>query len=449
MDESSEIRDNKVAVERYNTINESGDEFEAALRRHLRQVNGTGQDCQEFDPELVSAYIESALSAKARARYETHLADCVSCRRHVVAMYRLVPEAELAVPMLTQPVSSDVMTERPGWLAGLSRWFDFSAWRWNTAALAGACAVVLLALALPLVWQQWRGGEMQVASTQPEPSSQMPVSEATPPIPDLTSADSSAEGQRPIPGAQAKSDATGNTGNTAAVIPTPDVTPSVVNGNLSSLPQNGRQVLPLELRSGNAASLRQAMPQQGMIVSDGSPQPAPAPVAKTEVAGGQGQNFKAADQVERRDAADLAATSEAREKVRAEAKDEAATQSGNPPGLYLPRPTPPPRGSVAYKEPEKEADARGRATSVAGSGLAAQPRFGLTQKVGSKTFRSSKGVWQDTSFDPKEKWPVIRLRRGSDEYEQTITDIPSLRQFFNTLTGPVVVLWQGTVYDVK
>jgi anti-sigma factor RsiW len=57
--------------------------------------------CREI-VELVTDYLEQALDAEERARFEEHLADCAPCQAHVDQMRRTVevlghlPETELS-----------------------------------------------------------------------------------------------------------------------------------------------------------------------------------------------------------------------------------------------------------------------------------------------------------------------------------------------------------------
>ena len=508
-----------VAVERNNTINEFGDEFDArfdaALRRHLKGVNATAtvQTCADFNPEQANAYVENALGTMARARYETHLSVCTSCRLHVVEIFRLMPPEERAVSVIPE-ITELAEQQRTSWLAGVARWFDFSAWKWNTAALAGAGAVVLLALAIPIVWRQTlTTGRIDTASAKPpsladvkdekpdsttaaspsnvpagvsappasqmEPSAKVKESQSRPkgsvPVPSITPAGVNppvalpGNGRAPSTGPQQESNiiavkvsdpsgalvpnarlilrdaATGQARSTAT-------TDSTGQSNFTNLAQ-GRYVVEAQANGftqtsnvaldGNSNAIRQ------VTVTLEQRQVAESAEARADTTTVEKSARVASNQIASGGAPARAAEKEARDQKSKTARVADKTESDqvakktNPAGLIVPKPALPP-GSSALK-PSDKPEAK---TEAAPSGNSLTPRLRpLTLKAGNKTFVFENGVWRDTGYDPGSKWPVIRLTRGSDEYEQTLTDIPSLRQFFN-LKGKVVVLWQGTVYEV-
>jgi hypothetical protein len=500
-----------VAVERNNTVNEFSDDFEAALRRHLRRANAASDECAAFDPELANAWVENALGATARARFDEHLAACGVCRRHMVELFRLMPQAE-------RPVAAQVAEAgKPSWLAGLARLFDLSGWRWNAATLAGAGALVLLAIAIPLIWQQryLKQSDSQIAaSARPESEPGSAVAMATPMPADagansaVTQPDSAALRES----GQSREKVSESRPQTQ--VPAPSVAPSIVSSATPTLPSVRRDLPAMKQQAGNIISVKVSgpggagvpgaqvilkdaatgqtrsmattdsngqsnftnvaqgnyqvvaqapgfLPQQtSNLALDGTrasnevalrlEQHAQAQMARNQVQATEGG--LRADQEQPAAAKAAGETDQAADKkAGAEAKsdEEKQVRRENPRGLNLPKPTPPPRGSLALTETEKSAEAP-KAKAVSGqAGIAYRPNFGITQTVNGKTFRLEKGVWRDTGYNPNDKWPVIRLTRGSEEYDQTIADLPSLRQFFTSLKGHVIVLWQGTVYEVK
>ncbi len=507
-----------MAVERNNTINEFGDEFdarfEAALRRHLKSVNApaTGETCPGFEPEPAHAYIENALGAKARARYESHLSGCASCRLHVVELFRLLPPEERAVPVMveTAKIAAEQKTSWfAGWLAGVSRWFDFSAWKWNTAALAGAGAVVLLALAVPLVWRQaFRTAPQETASAKP-PSPVDVANEKQSSTPAVTPSNiPAAVSATPAP--QAALNAKAKESENKSKVPVPAITPAVVNPPvvlplggrvLSAGPQPESNIIAVKVSDSSGAVvpgarviLKDAATGQsrGAATTDSSGQSnfrnlaqgryvieaqanglnaaqsialdgnsrqvavtleqgqvAESVAARADAATVEKSATTATDQAASAGAPARTPAKEAREEKskKARAADQADAdqfaKKTNPAGLIMPKQTPPP-GSSALKSSEKPEAKTEAAPPVNSLNARLRP---LTHKAGNKIFVFENGVWRDTGYDPNSKWQIIRLTRGSDEYEQTLTDIPSLRQFFN-LKGKVVVLWQGTVYEV-
>src|SRR5262249_30659402 len=71
----------------------------------------------------------------------------------------------------------------------------------------------------------------------------------------------------------------------------------------------------------------------------------------------------------------------------------------------------------------------------------------LTRRVRDKTFRFTRGVWIDASYDPDDKLPVVELTSESREFEQVLAKEPGLKPFFDL--GPVTLVWHGIVYQVK
>ncbi|HWQ33348.1 MAG TPA: carboxypeptidase regulatory-like domain-containing protein [Blastocatellia bacterium] len=499
-----------MAVERNNTINEFSDDFEAALRRHLRRASAASDDCAGFDPELANAYVENALGATARARFDEHLAACGVCRRHVVELFRLMPQAE-------RPVAAHVAeAAKPSWLAGLARLFDLSGWRWNTAVLAGACAMLLLAIAIPLVWQQShlkQSDSRIAASARPVSEPGSAVVMATP-LP----AEAGANSAVTQPGASAvaersqSEDRPERSRTEQPQVPAPSIAPSIVSSATPALPSARRDLPAMKQQAGNVISVKVSgpggagvpgaqvilkdaatgqtrstattdsagqsnftnvaqgnyqvvaqapgfLPQQtGNLSLDGSrvsnevalrlEQNAQAQMARTQMQATEA-GLRAEQEQPARTAGEADQAADKKAGAEAKTEEEKQTRRENPRGLNIPKPTPPPRGSLALAETEKSSEAP-KAKAVSGqAGIAYRPNFGITQTVNGKTFRLEKGVWRDTGYNPNDKWPVIRLTRGSEEYDQTIADLPSLRQFFTSLRGHVLVLWQGTVYEVK
>jgi anti-sigma factor RsiW len=62
----------------------------------------TDLTCREL-VELVTDYLEDALSASERRRFETHLADCEGCRRYVEQMRTTVSLAQHAADPQQRP----------------------------------------------------------------------------------------------------------------------------------------------------------------------------------------------------------------------------------------------------------------------------------------------------------------------------------------------------------
>ena len=71
--------------------------------------------CQEL-VELVTGYLEDALPARDRARFEEHLADCEGCRRHLVHMRETIRIAgSLPQEPLSEGARADLLAVFRDW----------------------------------------------------------------------------------------------------------------------------------------------------------------------------------------------------------------------------------------------------------------------------------------------------------------------------------------------
>src|SRR5215510_1350705 len=127
--------------------------FDTMLRRRLRSGAAPVAACAGFDLDAASAYLEGALGQSHRADYESHLAGCVTCRRHLIELSRLAQTAPRAE---TQPVT--VMGQTPAWVRWrevVTGWFDLSSWnlKWQIAGATGVAFAILIAA---LGVQSWR-----------------------------------------------------------------------------------------------------------------------------------------------------------------------------------------------------------------------------------------------------------------------------------------------------
>ena len=76
--------------------------------------------CNEL-VELVTAYVEGALPAGERARFDAHLAECPDCVEYVAQFHRTIVAVGLAAPELehTPPVTALLGVFRD-WKRGLA-----------------------------------------------------------------------------------------------------------------------------------------------------------------------------------------------------------------------------------------------------------------------------------------------------------------------------------------
>jgi anti-sigma factor RsiW len=84
------------------------------------QIGATTDElrCREL-VALVTAYLEEALSADDRERFERHLAHCVGCQRYLEQMRRTIAlTGQLREDELSPKVRDELLTAFHGWRRG-------------------------------------------------------------------------------------------------------------------------------------------------------------------------------------------------------------------------------------------------------------------------------------------------------------------------------------------
>src|SRR5262245_52630608 len=115
------------------------------LRRHLRSGAAPVAACAGFDLDAASEYLEGALDEWRRASYESHLAGCAICRRHLIELARL---AQAAPGFETRPAATpDRIPAWDRWKEVVAGWFDLSTWnlKWKIAGASGVAFAILIA----------------------------------------------------------------------------------------------------------------------------------------------------------------------------------------------------------------------------------------------------------------------------------------------------------------
>ena len=130
--------------------------FDALLQAHVKtRESASRTTCEQFDAEAANAYLERALTKNALIAYEAHLADCVSCRRHIIALTRLMP-APIAVSEASAGTPHAPLKER------LIEWFA----GWHLGALAGLGAVAATVLVIAVIENRPRPTEQMIVASK-------------------------------------------------------------------------------------------------------------------------------------------------------------------------------------------------------------------------------------------------------------------------------------------
>lgn len=429
-----------MALEQHNTAFE----FETMLRRHLSAGGSTVEACAGFDADTASAYLEDAVGPIARSRYESHLAECLSCRRQIIELSQLInlpqvmpqtePQAEPQVAPGAQPVSigSRWKVIVDGWVDRLN-WSPARNWGWT---MAGAAAALLLGVMATSLWRQSRQAEptniaYETRRTAPSQAEGDSVSVAQ--VPDSVAG---------VPSMAAGSDTETKNHLTPTPIPAPEkVLP--LQGD-----ENFANTLAARVDSESAKKLGAAS-QPVLLGGSGNPLP-PASTSNVGpvfnslsavVAGGQ-----IASNINPQTASESVAAPPESDKARIIAPintspndnpmtraRRGAKQESTPSVLkngfsFMPSPNADTDRKAELKEIEEGA-----------------PRL-LTVRVRDKVFSFQSGLWVDHAYKPDMAWRMTKLVRGSDEYNQIVAAEPQLKEFFER--GAVIVVWKDKIYKV-
>jgi len=416
-----------VAHEQHNTALE----FETMLRRHLSRGGSVVEACMGFDADKANAYLENALNASARSRYDSHLAGCPSCRHHVIELSRLMqlPQMESNFAPVVEPAS--IWSHWKSVVAEWGEWLGFANWKqgWATAGIAAAILIGVVSIQLWRQQQNPQTTDINFATTEVANrnmnSSQGQVS-ATPGVAE----------QGANPQTQSQTLAVNN-------VPKPDVSPnpdgsSLIAGNNSAVgiafaKPVGAQ--PMNLMVTTPPSLPSTQPASGVQVNSLS----------------GGQTFIAP--VTRAVSAEVAAPvpppmmeSELRE-------NGVAAQIGP-----LPSDNPMARKSKEARTPKYSSGAFDKALGFLPTRRTEDaakleekeieqdaPKL-LAVRRRDKVFNYQGGFWVDSAYRPEMAWRVTKVFLDSEEYKQLLSAEPMLKEYF--AHGQAIVVWKDKIYKV-
>jgi len=413
-------------------------EFETMLRRYLRSGAAPVAACAGFDLDAASAYLEGALDEWRRESYESHLAGCALCRRHLIELSRL---AQAAPSFESRPAAAPGRI--PAWnrLKGtVAGWFDLSSWnlKWQIAGATGAAFVILISA---LGVQLWRRAPYQAKlSASSTSAASQPAAEQSP---------------------------QGYIAPTTEPPPLDADTPGDKNKNLIAL-QSEAPAIPAPaptVRSGEnpATASVEAANKVMTLDTNLSIEAPPATRARDAEAEKNGRNdsSKGGESVLgdfKVDSRQLVAT-----------KDTAPSAQELPPykpQLVKNKPEPPPKAPAKKPIPQQAIDGARQMIK----GAFAPLRKGFTESerkeipdtqeapeqespklmvrhLRGKVFRREKGTWIDQEYKPEmQQWRRWTLKRGSEEYKRALAKEPLLKEFFDL--APILVVWNDEIYKV-
>jgi len=396
-------------------------EFDALLKAHV-QRRADRTVCHQFNPDDATAYLERAMSKAVLMQFEEHLASCSVCRRHLIELSRLMPTPTIFAEAMPAPFS---FKDR------LSEWF--SGWRLGLMAGMGAVAATVLLVAVVMNRSASNETALQVAvrqdgaQTAPLPEAALQSAPATKPQPSaspepdkkLSDEIGSVKGigERSV-SPVILAPAVGEPGATAMAPPPPPVPPPATS---------------------NAEAERKEVTASQAPAAGGISQ------NQTQTLRGQAPGGPEANQFQ----AERALETRKREAQAAQSADSGAPVPAKPAAKAV---EPPAERSVEKskkdiaqdvdkKQMSAKTDSRPSPSTAIGRVAPA------ARTVAGKTFRQENGIWVDTSYQPGNNLPVVRLTRDSREFQQTLKNLPGLKPYFDL--KPVIVVWQGKVYRVE
>jgi len=430
-------------------------EFETMLRRHLRSGAAPVAACAGFDLDAASAYLEGALGGPHLASYESHLAGCAICRRHLIELARL---AQTSTGFEAQPAAEPVrIPARDRLKKTVAGWFDLSTWnlKWQiVGATGGAFAILIAALG---------GQSLYKAPNQAAPA----ISEASPNL-SIATADRGVEllpSPTPEPSttvaaAVADQERAIHSGPSRTPVPTPDVRPKE-NAPDFTLVARGEPIVRFENQPGEApvapkpsgVEASQILPAQPRNFIEFS---SPRESGFGDFGGDSGQ---LAENVTAQDPRDIS-----RYQPRLIKEGRLVSRLNAPPDkrsiLRLPEIKVWSLPEIAKRiigksdsgaESERKAKSEKQESSDDGAlnpmQIMIRDKIFCFEKCKGPDLEKFRGMWIDRAYDfEKQKWNLWTLRRGSEEYKQVLADEPLLKEFFDH--GPILIVWKNRVYKV-
>lgn len=414
-------------------------DFETMLRVRLERHRGrmSGRDggvsewnamsCRGFDPERANAFLEGALSVADAARYEDHLTGCPSCRQAVIELNRLpIP----VVSPLNEPihVGSRTSSVEAGWFKAFLTSLRSAPFQWAGAAAAMCGLVIVFSIFLTL--------RMSSQISEPSPSASIvagtaPVVQASPLADAASQVDTLTSSANESAAAKSNSvplSSNGQIANQRGLVSQPVLPKTesldlifgrVPNRQIAQLSPGVAGTAPQFNVPYNSPSVSpQLVPQIGPQITPPTAQaipPSPQAVQEqTDLLRADSLAMQSKDQAQR------PAARESAEKR----KSSSAAMDFAPRNFLKGLPTPSPTPNIADED-----------------------IHAMTRKVRDKTFRFDRGRWVDQQFKPEYLYPRVRVERGSEQYKKILSDIPSLQAFFDL--GPVIVVWEFKVYEVR
>lgn len=413
--------------------------MERLLRGHVSQQSGP-RVCNQFDPDLATAYIEHKLTTTERDGFERHMSLCAGCRTATVALGRFA-EADAPVSIGPAQQANQGWRERLGSLAGA-----ITAPRWAMAATA----VLVAAVSIPIVMSRLSGSSER-ASNAPLPNAASVQTASQPaesakPLDAAQTATGTVVGQSPAAGLVAQTQArnnqppmpAGTSGGLAA--PPPALAVSQLETAPAQVPAPETPVEPVEKKeqaagavTGQAQSLDQA--------AKSSPQ-ASTPQQQTRDLLAKIDPARNKNEAEKDSAhVSVLKTGRADGEVRASDDTKIRPEDNNAPASPIGGADAVARRALAA--PSSMRDGRRLSETVRARGTA-------ERKVGKKRFWLRDEIWTDNDYKPEKEMPMVTLVRDSDVFKEVIGKRAALKGYLTAFSENerAIVVYKGTIYKL-
>ena len=399
------------------------EEFDVLLKACVQQSANLGA-CHHFDPDDATAYLERAMTGAALASFESHLASCNDCRRHLIAISRLMPQQ--AEPISTVIAPTPIKARLRDWFSG-----------WRIGVVAGLGAATASALLLIVF----------VYRSPSELSPTMTVAQ--------NKEDSAAALSTPLASVEGVKKQGINISPSASPLPNEPMAGEVSEWKGTSTTKAPEATAKDARGSGEIALSSEAAPPPPVPVPPVTTDKTeaerkevlatPGAAASASAAQNQTNNFRG-------QIPNGPATNQMQAERSLELRKREAAQTSEP---IAPASAPKPRAADEEKVAEKAK--KDVADEADNKRPAAKPVMRAPEKqreverpariVGGKAFLQENGVWVDRAYTAGRHTAIIRLVRNSDEYKQTLKELPALKPYFDL--NPVIVVWEGKVYRVE
>jgi hypothetical protein len=435
------------------------------LRSYIKQQRQPEANCEGFDPDLASLYLERVLAEKEASRYEIHLFECSPCRNSVIALARFAAQETpfaLAAPITdNQTIKSAVESEQktvieasPNWLERLQVFFGILA---TPRFALGAAAAIVLAISIPFVISQKGKNALntseKVAGTgKPVEGANSNVIAQAPPTGQGLLADQAANKDQAASSARSNSDERESpTKPSPSQVGAGTGSASGGAGAPATVADTNAAAEKKEAAKSDAASVAENKPRTEETVNAG--RASEAPVASAPAPAPKIAERRELPRIDTKDTLRIPENDrDAAAKTIKPGRSDGTVATANKPTGRTIRP-----GDASAQPPATSAESVRRKGVVSdkaksyrdeGDVRKERERASASRKIDNKTFWLIDDTWTDKDYKKDKELPVVTLIKESDVYREVLEKSSSLQKFFTRFAAneKVIVVYKGTVY---